>query len=173
MVLQNIDKAIYRKHLNWLIGVSVVALFAITFGVSTSLIYLIGDPGGSNFVLNLAGVCCAAAVVGSTLYRVRSEPFMSEVWYVWRLKQELNAIYRQSKALNKALEQNNNTAFVIKYYHVKASIQVYELDDNTLTISQLKADLHELEERIQALGLHVSVADYHRDLLKTLSDTSV
>lgn len=171
MILQNIDKATYRKHLNWVIGVTIVALFAITLGVSTTLIHLIGDPGGSNFVLNLAGVICAAAVVGSTLYRVRSKPFMAEVWYVWRLKQELNAIYRQSKALNNALEQNDNSAFIIKYYHLKASIQVYELDDNTLTISQLKADLHELEDRIQSLGLRVSIADYHRDLLTTLGDT--
>jgi hypothetical protein len=103
---------------------------------------------------------------------LRSEPFMSEVWYVWRLKQELNAIYRQSKALNKALEQNNNTAFVIKYYHVKASIQVYELDDNTLTISQLKSELQALEEQLHSLGIAVSSADYHRDLLKQLAGTS-
>lgn len=168
MILQNIDKSIYRKHLNWVIGASIVALFAIALGVSTTLIHLVGDPGGSNFVLNLVGVICAVAVVMSILYRNRTTPFMSEVWYVWQLKQELNAIYRKSKALNQALEQNIPDAFIIKYYHLKASIQVYELDDNTLTISQLKTELHELEEEIQSLGLSVNIDDYQSDLLKNL-----
>jgi hypothetical protein len=168
MILQHIDKTIYRKHLNWVIGATIVALFAIALGVSTTLIHLVGNPGGSNFVLNLIGVICAVAVVLRTLYRNRNTPFMSEVWYVWQLKQELNAIYRKSKALNQALEQNFPDAFIIKYYHLKASIQVYELDDNTLTISQLKTELRQLEEKTQNLGLSVSADDYHSDLLKNL-----
>lgn len=168
MNLQNIDKTTYRKRLNWVIAGSIVALLAIALSVSTLLIHLVGEPGGSNFVLNLVGVVSAVALVLNTLYRNRNTPFMSEVWYVWQLKQELNAIYRKSKALNQALEQNNHQAFIIKYYHLKASIQVYELDDNTLTINQLKTDLRELEEKIQSLGLSVSIEDYQSDLLKTL-----
>lgn len=168
MILQNIDKATYRKNLNILIAVTIVALLVIAIGSSTVLIHLIGEPGGSNFVLNVVGVCCAVAVVASVFYRIRTESYMREIWYVWRLKQELNAIYRHSKVLKQALENNQPQALIVAYYNLNASIQVYELDDNTLTINELKKELSVVEEKIQSLGMEVTTEDYHRDLLKEL-----
>ena len=93
---------------------------------------------------------------------------MSEVLYVWRLKQELNAIYRQSAKLKPALERNNLNALIITHYNLKASIQLYELDDNDLTLSSLRAELIDLEAKIQTLGVDVSTSDYHRGLLRQL-----
>lgn len=171
MILQSINKVTYRKHLNMVIIGTIAALFIIALGVSSLLIHFVGKPDGSNFSLNLIGVCFSASVVGAVVYRIRVLPFMSEVLYVWRLKQELNAIYRHSAKLKSALEINKHTALIVAYFNLKGSIQLYELDDNDLTLNSLRTDLLELEAKIRALGEVVSTDDYHRGLLKQLSDT--
>jgi hypothetical protein len=169
MILQKINKSTYRKHLNRVIFAIIGSMLLITLGVSTLLIYLIGNPGGSNFMLNLAGVLVAVSIVGTVLYGVRLRPFMTEVLYVWRLKQELNAIYRQSAKLQSAVKINDPNALIITYFSLKGSIQLYELDDNDLTLTDLRKDLFELESKLQTLGRVVSSDDYHRGRLKQLS----
>jgi len=171
MILQKIDKVTYRNRLNKVIAAVISSLLIIALGVSTLLIHLIGKEDGSNFMINLVGVCIAACIVGAILYRVRVLPFMFEVLYVWRLKQELNAIYRKSAKLKPALALNNKNALIVTYFSLKGSIQLYELDDNDLTLSSLKKDLLELEEKIQSLDLVICTADYHRGLLKQLTDS--
>lgn len=172
MTLRSIDKVTYRKNLNMVIAGVIAALLIIALGVSSLLIHFIGNEHSSNFILNLVGVCVAASVVGTVLYRVRLSPFMSEVLYVWRLKQELNAIYRHSEKLRLALELNSHTALIVTYFNLKGSIQLYELDDNDLTLSDLRIELLALDAKIKALGLAISTADYHRGLLKQLTDTT-
>lgn len=169
MKLHNIDKVTYRKTLNKLIACVVVTLLLIALGVSSVLIYFFGKEGESNFILNLIGVCVSAAIVGIALYRIRLKHFMAEVFYVWRLKQEINIIYRHSAKLKPALEQNKLNALIISYFNFKASIQLYELDDNDLTLSDIKKDLLALEIKIQELGLEITTDDYHRGLLKQLT----
>ncbi|MFT6903853.1 MAG: hypothetical protein ACJAS1_000498 [Oleiphilaceae bacterium] len=172
MILQSIDKVTYRKNLNKVITCVIAALFIIALGVSSLLIHFIGEQDSSNFTLNLVGVCFAASIVGVVLYRIRVLPFMSEVLYVWCLKQELNAIYRRSAKLNPALELNNYNALIVRYYYLKGSIQLYELDDNDLTLDSLREELLEFDEKIQVLDVVVSTDDYRRDLLKQLSETA-
>ena len=169
MILQKIDKVTYRKHLNKVIAAVIASILLIALGLSTLLIRLIGNEDGSNSMLNLVGVVIAAGIIGAVLYRIRLHPFMTEVVYVWRLKKELNAIYRQSAKLKPAVEQNNGNALIITYFNLKGSIQLYELDDNDLTLIDLKKDLLELEEKIQTLGMTVTANDYHRGLLKQLA----
>lgn len=169
MIIQHIDKTTYRKNLNKVIACTVVALLIIALGVSSLLIHFVGKEGESNFILNLIGVCISAGIVGTVLYRIRLAPFMSEVFYVWRLKQEINVIYRHSAKLKPALERNNRNALIVAYYNFKASIQLYELDDNDLTLSSIREDLLALEEKIQDLGIEISTDDYYRGLLKQLS----
>tara|TARA_R110001592_G_scaffold175466_5_gene414702 strand:+ start:22309 stop:22821 length:513 start_codon:yes stop_codon:yes gene_type:complete len=169
MILQDIDKVTYRKHLNIVIACTIAALFILALGSSALLIHFMGKQNDSNFILNLVGVGFAAIIVGAVLYRIRVLPFMSEVLYVWRLKQELNAIYRQSAKLKAALELNNYHAFLIAYFNLTGSIQLYELDDNDLTLNSLRQDLLDLEAKTKALGVNLSTDDYHRGLLKQLN----
>jgi len=170
MILQKIDKETYRKCLNKVIACVITGLLIIALGVSTLLIHFIGQQDGSNFTLNLVGLGIAASIVGAVLYRIRVLPFMSEVVYVWRLKQELNAIYRQSAKLKPAAALNNYNALIVTYYNLRGSIQLYELDDNDLTLTSLRKDLLELEAKIQDLGFVISTDDYHRGLLKQLTE---
>lgn len=88
---------------------------------------------------------------------------------MWQLKQALNQIYRKTAKLEKAMQENQTNAFIISLYHLEGSEMVYFLDDNTLTMDELKLQKQALKEKIAHSGLHISSADYHPDLLKTLS----
>ena len=168
MQLQSIDKPTYRKHLNRVIVAIIVILLTSSLGSSAILIQLFGEPSGSNFVLNVIGVVIGAGIIGFLFYRYKQHPYLHEVMYVWWLKQELNRIYRKTAKLTLALEKNNPDALVIKYYSLKGSEQLYELDDNNLTLSDLRVDIQALDSKIEALGLNISTDDYHKDLLNQL-----
>ncbi|MFD2231209.1 DUF3087 domain-containing protein [Alkalimarinus sediminis] len=168
MQLQPIDKALYRKRLNRVIAAVIVTLMALALGCSTLLIILFGELGGSNFMLNLIGVVMAASLVGLILRRVSAHPYMREVMYVWRLKQELNRIYRNTAKIKAAAETNNLNALIITNFNLKASIQLYELDDNDLTLGELKQEVEAFDAKVDALGLTISTDDYDPVLLSQL-----
>ena len=168
MKLKKIDKAIYRQRLNRVIAATIVGLASLSLGVSTLLIEVIGGPSGSNLMLNIIGVAVGAAVVGVVLRHYRNHPYMEEVVYVWRLKQELNRIYRCSAKLNPAVESNDINALIIMNFNLKASKQLYELDDNDLTMDELNGKIKNLDDKLVKLGLSISTDDYKKALLDQL-----
>jgi len=169
MPLQSIDKTTYRKRLNRVIVAIIIILLFFTLGSSTLLIELFGEPGGSNFILNLIGLGIGASIIGFLFYRYNRHPYLYEVMYVWRLKQELNRIYRKTAKLKLAVEENNPDALIIMNFSLKGSEQLYELDDNDLTLSDLRVEIKALDRKIEMLGLNISTDDYHKDLLSQLN----
>jgi len=168
MKLQTIDKAIYREHLRRVTAILIVLLLASAVGISTVLITLFGEVGGSNFVLNLAGVVIGASICVGGLFSFREHAYMHEVMYVWHLKQELNRIYRRSAKVKSAVERENKNGLIVSNFHLKGSKQLYELDDNTLTMDELNQKIHELDAKVQDLGLTISLDDYDKQLLNQL-----
>ena len=168
MQLQPIDKTLYRKRLNRVIAAVIVVLMALALGCSTLLIAMFGELGGSNFVLNLIGVVIAASLVGLILRHFKTHPYMREVLYVWQLKQTLNRIYRNTAKIKAAAESNNLNALIIMNFNLKGCAQLYELDDNDLTLGELKQEIEALDKKITGLGLTVSTDDFHPDLLAQL-----
>ncbi len=168
MQLQPIDKTRYRKRLNRVIATVIVLLMVLALGSSTLLIALFGELGGSNFFLNLIGVVIAASLVGLILRHFKSHPYMYEVLYVWQLKQTLNQIYRNTAKIKAAAESNNLNALIIMNFNLKGCAQLYELDDNDLTLAELKQEIKALENKISALGLTINTDDYRPELLAEL-----
>ncbi|OUS35205.1 hypothetical protein A9R00_12145 [Oleispira antarctica] len=170
MQLHTIDKALYRKRLNILIAISIAVLLLTSLGVSNILIDFFGsEVDGDNFWWNLIGVASGLAVISALFKAMVGKPFMAEVNYVRGLKREMNRIYRSSKKLQTALEANDKNAIIISYFNLQASKQVYQLDNNTLTMDELNTKIELLDDKIEQLGLVISVEDYHSDLLKQLS----
>lgn len=170
MKLQPIDKALYRKRLNILLVISIVVLLITSLSVSNILIAFFGsEVNGDNFWWNLMGVASGLAVI-SVLFKIMvDKPFMTEVNYVRGLKKEMNRIYRSSKKLQAALEANDKNAIIISYFNLQASKQVYQLDNNTLTMDELNKKIELLDQKIEQLGLTISVEDYQSDLLNQLN----
>jgi hypothetical protein len=170
MKLQPIDKPLYRKRLNILIVSSITILLATSLSVSNILITLLGrELDGDNLWLNVAGVAVGIAVLGLVFKMLVNKPFMAEVNYVRALKQELNRIYRSSKKVQKGVEEDNKIALIISYFNLQGSKQVYELDNNTLTLDELKEKIEKLDKHITRLGMDISADDYALDLLDQLN----
>jgi hypothetical protein len=153
MKLTDIDKARYRKHLRWVFAGIAMALTAIAIGASAILIRLLSTPEESHFWLNVAGVVIAVALVVTLLQRLRPHPLMKEVVYVWELKQMLNRIHRREPELEPAAEAGDPQALVIMNFFYRGSKQLYELDDNLVTIEELIDKIRYHDKRLAEAGL--------------------
>jgi hypothetical protein len=166
MQLLDINKSRYRKHLNIVIVALIISLMSLALLFGQGFIALLSSPEGDNFVLNLAGVIMAAVLCIAVVWSVRSHHFMSEVVYVWQLKQVLNRIYRKHRKIEQAaFEQDNKEAMIILNFYYQASMQLYKLDDNTITLESLQERMDKLENHLQADSLVVKIDDYREELL--------
>lgn len=169
MQLQNIDKALYRKRMNAIMVSTVAILLLTSLSVSNALIAFFGSEiEGENFWLNVLGVIAGVGVVAILYKFIVTKPFMTEINYVRGLKREMNRIYRSSKKVMAALESNDKNAIIISYFNLQASKQVYELDNNTLTMDELNEKIRALDAQIESLGLDISTDDYRPELIKQL-----
>lgn len=94
---------------------------------------------------------------------------MVEVVYVWDLKQQLNRIHRKLRKIEAAVENNDNDAMVILNFMYRGSKQLYELDDNTITMGSLVSKINALDRRVQYSGLNLSTNDYDPMMLDLFS----
>lgn len=169
MQLQQIDKVRYRKHLNMasVLATAVLIVFALIYG--QILIHFFAPADGNNFKLNLVGVILGVISLLMVFNLVRRHPYLTEVMYVWDLKQANNQIYRKLHHIKSALADSDNTnidAITILNYYYAASKQQYNLDNNTLTMEGLTADIAKVEQLIVENNLTISVDDYKPELLK-------
>ena len=165
MKLKEIDKSRYRKHLKVVFGSIAVALMIITLAVSTLIIHLFSTPEADHFWLNLMGVVIAAVMVIFVLKKLRQHPYMLEVVYVWDLKQMLNRVYRKQRKIEPKLDENDHDAMKIMNFQYKGSKQLYLLDDNTITITELNIKIQQLDERMQAAGLDLATDTFDPSML--------
>lgn len=166
MQLQQIDKKTYRRHLNQLIIVLIVFLTLGSVGIGQLLIFLLTDRSGTHFWLNLLGVAITATTLAWLLHRFRNHPWMHEIAYVWDLKQELNRITRRLKKVREGVERGEKAAMTVLNFSYRGSRQVYQLDDNTITLTELDKSIAELEQAIKDHGFEISVSDYDPTMLQ-------
>ncbi|NVK24580.1 MAG: DUF3087 domain-containing protein [Gammaproteobacteria bacterium] len=165
MKLKQIDKNRYRKHLNITIIVAIIALTSLSLGISQSAIWLFTDREGTHFWLNISGVAIAMMIIGSVLNKAKEHEFMTEVYYVWRLKQQINYIHRKHQNIEKAVNNDNVTAITIMSFYFAGCQQLYQLDDNTITLSTLNKKADELDEKIDSLNLSIDINNYNQQML--------
>ena len=165
MKLRPIDKNRYRKHYKIVFAAIVIALIAISLVSSTLLISWLSSPDESHFILNLVGVVVAVLLVLYAVYCFRVHPLMDEVVYVWNLKKQLNLIYRKQYKIEPLIEDNNVDAMVIMNYMYQGSKQLYELDDNTITMSDLAIKTRHLNTKLEEKKLKLTTDDYYSGLL--------
>lgn len=165
MKLIKIDKARYRKHLNYVIVGCIIALIVGSLGISQTLIALFPDPSGSHFHWNLLGVVITAGVVGFTLNKYKHHDFMTEVYYVWQLKQVLNKIQRKLAKLKEAAETGDVNAMTAIQYSYSGSRLLWELDDNMIIMEQLTIDQAKLNTLAEKYSLDLDAEHFELEML--------
>lgn len=165
MQLREIDKARYSKRLKWVFAGIVAALVVITLVASTMIIRFFSTLEAPHFWHNLAGVAVAATLVVFILNKLRYHVLMDEVVYVWDLKQQLNRIYRKQRNIEAQAEAGDHDAMIILNFQLRGSKQLYELDDNTITMEDLRTRMLVNDRRLEAAGLSQSTEAYDPAML--------
>lgn len=178
MQLIEIDKKRYRKHLNIIIVSFIVSLLILSLVFGAVLISMFSTVGEvqavvdvntiepeTNFRYNLLGVILALMANAALLHSFKKHPFFKEASYVWQVKQIQNLIYRKLNKIKQAAENGEEDALVILSFYYQSQIQVYELDDNTITLSSIKTAQSKLAASIEELGLSVSSDQFDKKLI--------
>ncbi len=165
MKLEKIDKQTYRSHLNKIIVACIIALVSLSLGSSTLAIALLNDGEQSHFWLNLSGVVFAAVCIFIALNKLRYKAYFYEVNYVWELKQQLNLITRKYKKIKLASEQGDKVALNILHFNYQACKQLYLLDDNTITMTELNKKIADLESQCQDMNIELDINDFNKEHL--------
>lgn len=168
MQLALINKQRYRRHLNIVIVTCIAILVIGSLGIAQLLIFLFPDPSGSHFYWNLLGVITTCLLLASLLLKFKHHDFMTEVAYVWDLKQSLNKITRAMRKLKIAANQGNQNAMNALQYSYDGSRQLWLLDDNVLTLQSLDHSQKELDQLALKYDCLLDAKSYHSDLLKAL-----
>ena len=92
---------------------------------------------------------------------------MREVAYVWDLKQALNLIHRKNRVLQTAAQDGSVDAMLALQFSYDGSRQLWQLDDNTITMNSLNAAQANLDQWVQEYGVTLDISDYHSGLLKS------
>lgn len=125
-----------------------------------------GAEQESNFKYNLLGVILALLANAAMMHSLRKHEFFTEVYYVWQVKQLQNLIYRKINKIKAAGKAGDENALIILAFYYQSQIQVYELDDNTITLSSIKIKQNEVTESIAELGLTVGSEEFNKELIK-------
>ncbi|MEZ9320793.1 DUF3087 family protein [Vibrio sp. 10N.286.51.E5] len=171
MKLQKINKEEYRKKMNLLLVslVGSLAVFAIVFG--TILIELFGSgqsiagESTGNFHLNVLGVILSVALNAFIASRVKGHDYFKEALYVWNLKQIHNQIYRKLKRIQPKAEQGDRDALTILYFYYTTQKQVYDLDNNTLTIKTVQQSRDNILEVSEKWSIELDIEAFSKDLI--------
>ena len=167
MQLINIDKTRYRKHLNIVIAgfIGTLLILALIFG--QLLIIGFAQEGVNNFRYNLLGVVLSLFACAAILHTLKKSDFFIEIYYVWQVKQLQNLIYRKLKKVKAAVEHDDTNALIILSFYYQSLKQIYQLDDNTLTITKVVEDLNKVQEIIANKNLTVSAKHFDKKLLSS------
>ncbi|WP_428611746.1 DUF3087 family protein [Shewanella sp.] len=172
MKLIEVNKVRYRQHLNRVIAVFIASLALLSLVFGQLLIALFGHQevvsgeSTGNLHLNFFGVLLAFALCAGGLYSQRHRDYFREIYYVSRLKALQNRIYRKYKAIKQASEANDPSALTLLLFYFTSQKLVYLLDDNTLTLNEVDKELDDIKQRIEALGLEITVQDFNESLLE-------
>lgn len=165
MQLINIDKKRYRKNLNIIIAsfIGTLLLLALIFG--QLLILAFGQEGVSNFSYNLLGVILSLLACAAVLHTQKHSLFFKEIYYVWQVKQLQNLIYRKLKKIKIGVSNDEPNALIILLFYYQSLKQVYELDDNILTIATINKNLEDLQTVIANKELNANADQFDKRLL--------
>tara|TARA_R110000868_G_scaffold131327_3_gene341278 strand:+ start:100 stop:606 length:507 start_codon:yes stop_codon:yes gene_type:complete len=166
MQLIEINKARYRRHLNRVIVGCITGLAIGSLAISQTLIVVFPDASGSHFTWNLLGVVITSVTIAWLLNKYRTHNFMTEVVYVWELKQTLNKINRRMPKLKAAGQEGNANALLAIHYSYAGSRLLWQLDDNTIVMDELAIQQAELDSIAKQYNLTLDANDYDERILK-------
>ncbi len=138
----------------------------VSVGLSEIRGVFVPDVGGIHFNWSLLCVVVTTVSIAWLLNKYRHHDFMTEVVYVWELKQTLNKINRKMMKLKVAGDEGNSSALLAMHYYYEGSSLLWQLDDNTLLMGELATKQTELESLAKTFNLVLNSDEYKEQDLK-------
>lgn len=144
----------YRQQTRRSTLVVAVTFLVLAMGLATLAVALFGEPGGDNLRLNIAGV---AAGLGLTVLLVRMvywrQPWMAPAVYGWRLKRSLMSVTNVMHHVTAGVAIADPSAMkLLRFYHLGLT-QMHQLDANSSSLLEVRAEIERHREAMQAQGL--------------------
>ena len=99
--------------------------------------------------------------------KIKNSGFFTEIYYVWQVKQIQNLVYRKLKKIKLAAKNGEQTAMIILSFYYQSQLQIYKLDDNTITLSTIENHQQQLNDLIANSGLTISANQFDKSLIAT------
>ena len=152
--IKPVNPETYRRETRRSTLIVVVTFAALAMGLSTLAVTLFGEPGGDNLRLNIAGVAVGFAL---TVLLVRmlywSQPWMASAVYGWRLKRSLMSVTNLMHHVTAGVAAADPVAMkLLRFYHLGLT-QMHQLDANSGSLLEVKAEIERHRERMEEQGL--------------------
>ncbi len=154
--IQPFNPETYRQQTRRSTLIIAVIFVAMAMLLSSLAVMLFGTPGGDNFRWNAGGVVLAVLLCAA-LFKVKlwSQPWMSAAVYGWQLKRALMSVTNVMHQVEAGVKAKNPAAMqLLRFYH-QGLTQMYLLEANTSSLSQMSHEIEAHKEALQAQGLEV------------------
>jgi len=165
MQLIDIDPQRYRQRLTKIMFACIGLLSISSLSISQLFITLFPSANGTHFHWNLLGVVLSALLLLFILIKLKSHSFFYEANYVWSLKQTLNKINRRMKEIEQAVQRGEPNAIQILHYSYVGSRQLWQLDNNTITLNRLTSLEKQLAEKAKQHQVILDIEQFNDTLL--------
>lgn len=152
--LKKINPDEYRSQTRKATWIIITIFVALAMLLSSLLVMFLGEPGGDNFRLNIAGV---ALGVFSTAALVRvvliKQPWMAANIYGWQLKRSLMSVTNVMHHVTDGVAARNPAAMkLLRFYHL-GLMQMHQLDANSSETSQIMHEINAHTQQMLELGI--------------------
>ncbi|MGC9386677.1 MAG: DUF3087 domain-containing protein [Hydrogenovibrio sp.] len=154
--IQEMDPAYYRKRTRNA-TLKIMAMFiVIGMIVATAFVEYLGPYSSNHIVLNLLGALVGLAITGLIVrYFFKDSGWMHEAMYGWRLKRNLMHITNVIDAVKEKAAQDDPQALkILRFYHLGLT-QMYQLEDNSHELIEIKAEKEQLVQQLINLGIDI------------------
>lgn len=167
--IQQIDPPTYRKNTRNA-TLRIMAIF-IVLGLASSFSFptLFGENPHNLLTLQIMGALIGLGVTFFIVAKwLRHKPWMYEAMYGWQLKRSLMHITNAMKKLEELVAQDNPQALkFMRFYHLGIS-QMYEFEQNTTGLIDLKVEKEELENKLKELEIDLNQDEFDVTALQEL-----
>jgi len=146
----------YRQQTRRSTLVVAVTFVVLAMGLSTLAVAMFGEPGGDNLWLNIAGVVLGLLLTIALVRKVYwQQPWMAAAVYGWRLKRSLMSVTNVMHHVKAGVLVGDETAMkLLRFYHLGLA-QMHQLDANSSSLLEVKAEIERHKESMQAQGLEL------------------
>ena len=152
--IKPLDAQAYRQQTRRSTLVVVATFAVLAMGLAALAVALFGEPGADNLRWNILGVALGVLLTAALVRFVYwKQSWMACAAYGWRLKRSLMRVTNVMHHVKAGVAAGNAEAMkLLRFYHLGLT-QMHELDGNSASLGEVRAEIDQHREAMEAQGL--------------------